>query len=281
MQQSAQPNMQQAVLWNDGSGKAWVDLQPVLDEVLAPFERSLVDAGYPGEGGSVLDIGCGAGATTLAMARRVGSSGHCVGLDISAPLVALARTRARAEGAANVEFVAGDAQTYAFEAGRFDTVVSRFGVMFFDDPVTAFANIRQAVKLGGKLVFFAWRSPAENDFMTAAARAAAPFLPPAPPPDPNAPGQFAFADSAKTARILEASGWSSVDVEKADIPCQISDADLMTYVTRLGPVGAALREVDPATAEKIVAVLPQAFAQYRKDGAVRFNAACWLVKVLA
>jgi SAM-dependent methyltransferase len=281
MEQSSQPNLQQAALWNDGSGKAWVDLQPVLDEVLAPFERLVVDAGYPGEGGTVLDIGCGAGATTLAMARRVGESGRCVGVDISEPLVALATARAQAEGMANAEFVAADAQTYAFEAGRFDAVVSRFGVMFFDDPVAAFSNIRRAARPGGRLAFVAWRSPAENDFMTAAARAAAPFLPPAPPPDPNAPGQFAFADGDKVARILEASGWSSIEVQQADVPCETSEDNLMAYVTRLGPVGAALREVDRATAEKIMASLPPAFVRFRKDGAVRFNAACWLVRALA
>jgi SAM-dependent methyltransferase len=281
MEQSSQPNLQQAALWNDGSGKAWVDLQPVLDEVLAPFERLVVDAAYPGEGGTVLDIGCGAGATTLAMARRVGTSGRCVGIDISEPLVALATARARAEGTGNAEFVAADAQTYTFEAGRFDAVVSRFGVMFFDDPMAAFSNIRRAARPGGRLAFVAWRSPAENDFMTAAARAAAPFLPPASPADPNAPGQFAFADGARVAGILEASGWSSIEVQRADIPCETSEDNLMTYVTRLGPVGAALREVDQATAEKIMASLPPAFEGFRKDGAVGFNAACWLVRALA
>jgi SAM-dependent methyltransferase len=281
MEQSSQPNVQQAALWNDGSGKAWVDLQPVLDEVLAPFERLVVDAAYPGEGGTVLDIGCGAGATTLAMARRVGTSGRCVGIDISEPLVALATARARAEGTGNAEFVAADAQTHTFEAGRFDAVVSRFGVMFFDDPMAAFSNIRRAARPGGRLAFVAWRSPAENDFMTAAARAAAPFLPPASPADPNAPGQFAFADGARVAGILEASGWSSIEVQRADIPCETSEDNLMAYVTRLGPVGAALREVDRATAEKIMASLPPAFERFRKDGAVRFNATCWLVQALA
>lgn len=281
MQQSTQPNMQQSALWNDASGKAWVDLQPVLDEALAPFERPLVDAGCPGQGGSVLDVGCGAGATTLAMARRVGSAGHCVGLDISELLVALARTRAGAEGLVNVEFIAADAQTYAFEPARFDTVVSRFGVMFFDDPVAAFANIRRAVKSGGKLAFFAWRSPAENDFMTAASRAAAPFLPPAQPLDPDAPGQFAFADGAKVRRILEASGWSSIELHTADVQCEVPEADLMTYVTRLGPVGAALRQVDPATAEKVKSVLPGAFARFVSGGAARFNAACWFARARA
>ncbi|UVK43417.1 methyltransferase domain-containing protein [Mesorhizobium sp. AR07] len=281
MPQSAQPNTRQAALWNDASGKAWVEMQPILDEILAPFERLVVDAGYPGEGGNVLDIGCGAGATTLAMARRVGKDGRCVGLDISQPLVALATERRRGEEVANASFEVGDAQTYAFESGYFDAVVSRFGVMFFDDPVAAFTNIRQAARRGGKLAFAAWRSPVENDFMTTAARAAAPFLPPAPAPDPDAPGQFAFADGAKVKRILEASGWASIEVEQADVLCQIAQGDLMTYVTRLGPVGAALREVDRATAEKITTVLPAAFAPFVEDGEARFNAACWLVTALA
>ncbi|AGB42652.1 methylase involved in ubiquinone/menaquinone biosynthesis [Mesorhizobium australicum WSM2073] len=281
MSRSAQPNTRQAALWNDASGKAWVEMQPILDEILAPFERLVVDAGYPREGGNVLDIGCGAGATTLAMARRVGNNGRCVGLDISQPLVALATERTQAEEVANASFEVGDAQTYAFESGRFDAVVSRFGIMFFDDPVAALSNIRQAARRGGKLAFVAWRSPAENDFMTTAARAAAPFLPTAPAPDPDAPGQFAFADGAKVKRILEASGWSSIDVRQANLPCKIAEGDLMMYATRLGPLAAALREADQATAEKIITVLPAAFAPFVKDGQARFNAACWLVTALA
>lgn len=281
MPQSAQPNAQQAALWNDASGKAWVEMQPILDGVLAPFERLLVDAGYPGEGSNVLDIGCGAGATTLAMARRIGDGGRCVGLDISQPLVALAAERARVGEVANASFEVGDAQAYAFESGHFDAVVSRFGVMFFEDPVAAFTNIRQAARHDGKLAFVAWRSPVENDFMTTAMRAAAPFLPPASAPDPDAPGQFAFADGAKVKRILGASGWSSIKVERVDVQCRIAEGDLMKYATRLGPVGAALREVDKATAEKITTVLPAAFAPFVVAGEARFNAACWLATALA
>jgi SAM-dependent methyltransferase len=278
---SKQPNEQQAALWNGGSGKTWVDMQPVLDRVLAPFEQPLIDAGYAGEGSSVLDVGCGAGATTRAMARRVGKDGRCVGLDISEPLVALARARARSEGTENASFIQGDAQTFAFEPGRFDSVISRFGVMFFDDPEAAFANIRTAARRGGKLAFVAWRSPAENPFMTAPSRAVASLLPPAPPPDPDAPGQFAFADSAKVRRILETGGWSSIEVKPADIVCQLSEAELMDFATRLGPVGAALREVDSDTAEKVMAILPSALAPFVKDGIARFTAACWLVTALA
>lgn len=281
MPQSTQPNMQQSALWNDANGKAWADLQPILDGVLAPFEDLLADVACLEDGDNVLDIGCGAGATTLAMARRLGASGRCVGLDISGPLVALAASRARAEGIANAEFIAADAQTWKFQEARFDSVVSRFGVMFFDDPEAAFANIRQAAKPGARLAFFAWRSPAENHFMTTASRAAAPFLPPAPATDPDSPGQFAFADKARVAGILARSGWSSISADKADVRCEISEDDLMTYATRLGPVGAALREADRATAGKIMAALAAAFEDFRRGSVFRFNAACWLVTARA
>lgn len=277
MSESKQSNAQQADLWNDASGKAWVELQPVLDQVLEPFERLLADIADPGVGDTVLDVGCGAGATTMAMARRIGVSGHCTGLDISQPLVALATARAKAQGLANASFVRGDAQIYALDAARFDAVISRFGVMFFDDPIAAFANVRKATRSGGKLAFVAWRSPADNDFMTVAARAAMPLLPPRPAFDPDAPGQFAFADAGRVESILRASGWSAIGIERVDMACQMAEGDLLTYVTRMGPVGAALREVDEATAARVKAVLIPAFAPYLKDGTARFTAASWLV----
>jgi SAM-dependent methyltransferase len=280
MPQNDQPNREQAARWNV-SGSAWVELQPMLDRIMTPIGALVIDAGYPGDGGSVLDIGCGAGATTLAMAHRVGARGRCVGVDISHGLVELARSRARDEGLPNASFVEGDAQTHAFDAESFDAVISRFGVMFFDNPIAAFVNIRTAARPGGKLAFVAWRGPAENGFMTAAARAAAPFLPPSPPQDPEAPGQFAFADGARVKRILEASGWTSVQAEPADIACEVPEGELMTFATRLGPIGGALREVDQATAAKVIAAIPPAFAPFVRDGTARFIAACWLVTARA
>ena len=275
------PNRDQTELWNKGSGEAWVEMQALLDRILEPFVGLVVNGADPGEGGHVLDIGCGCGATTLAMARRVGKNGHCLGLDISHPLIAAARKRAGAEGVANASFVEGDAQVYPLEQGRYDAVISRFGVMFFDDPAAAFANIRRSARPGARLAFVAWRSPAENPFMTTAARAAAPLLPPMPPPNPDAPGQFAFADKSRVTSILQASGWSAVELQPADVACQVSEDDLMTYVTRLGPVGNALREADRPTTEKVAAVLRQAFAPFVDGGFARFTAACWLVTARA
>ena len=281
MPTALQPNRDQATLWNDASGPIWVEMQGVLDRVLAPFEAMLVDAACPGEGGAVLDIGCGAGATTLAMARRLGRSGRCLGVDISAPLVAAARARSRAEGLDAASFIEADAQTYPFEPERFDAVISRFGVMFFDDPQAAFENIRRAARSGGTLTFVAWRSPAENPFMIAAGRAAAPFLPSLRPPDPDAPGQFAFANGERVRRILDASGWEHVDVAATDTRCSLGEADLLAYATKLGPVGLALRDVDEATRERAIKAVRAAFDRYLSDGVARFTTACWLVRATA
>ncbi|WP_082769888.1 class I SAM-dependent methyltransferase, partial [Phenylobacterium sp. CCH9-H3] len=278
---SSPANRDQAALWNDAAGRTWAEMQAVLDRMLAPFVDRLVAEAFPGEGGCVLDIGCGAGATTLAMARRVGPQGLCLGVDISAPLVAAARERAAADGVAAAAFLEADAQTHGFDPGAFDAVISRFGVMFFDDPEAAFANIRRAARPGAALAFVAWRSPADNPFMTTAARAAAPFLPPTPPAAPDAPGQFAFADGERVRRILDRAGWRDVDVSPLDLPGEVAEADLMAYVTRLGPVGLAMRDMGETRRGQVAGALRNAFAPLVQDGAVRFTSACWLARARA
>jgi SAM-dependent methyltransferase len=275
------PNRDQATLWNEASGKTWVELQALLDRMLAPFEARLVAEAFPGEGRRVLDIGCGAGATTLAMARRLGPDGEAVGVDISGPLVAAATARAAAEGVATARFIEADAQTHAFPPAGFDTVMSRFGVMFFDDPPAAFANIRRAVRPGGRLTFIAWRSPAENPFIVAGALAAAAVLPNLTPPDPTKPGQFAFADGERVRAILGAAGWRDVAVQPLDLPGEVAEPDLLIYATRLGPVGMALRNADEATQARTAQALRQAYAPFVQDGSARFTSACWLVTAAA
>lgn len=278
---AAVANQAQATLWNEAGGQTWVEMNDILDHMLAPFETALTQAAFPGEGRRVLDIGCGAGATSLAMARRLGPEGLALGVDISGPLVEAAKARARAEGLAQAAFVKADAQTYAFEPRDFDAVISRFGVMFFDDPQAAFANIRRGVRPDGTLTFVAWRSPVENPFMITAVQAAAPFLPAMTPPDPNAPGQFAFADGAKVRWILETSGWRDVNVAPLDLLSSVPEADLMAYVTKLGPAGAALRDADDALKARVTEALATAFRPYVRDGEARFTSACWLVTAVA
>jgi prolyl-tRNA editing enzyme YbaK/EbsC (Cys-tRNA(Pro) deacylase) len=263
---------EQSALWNDTAGCAWVDLQEVLDQMFAPFEQHLVQVAAR-RGGRVLDVGCGTGATTLAVARRLGT---CTGIDISAPMIATARARSKRDGVP-ARFICADAQIHAFAPASFDMVISRFGVMFFDDPVRAFTNLRHAAADGAELRVVVWRDPAENPFMTTAERAAAPLLPALPAREPDAPGQFAFADRARVTRILERSGWSEVDVEPIDVECELAEKDLSGYVTRLGPVGRNLADTDEPTRTAIVETVLAAFEPFVDGDLVRFTAACWTV----
>lgn len=259
-------------LWNGSSGRAWVAAQEVLDRMFQPFEDALVEAA--GSGGRVLDVGCGTGSTTLAIARQLGTAGRSFGIDISAPMIAAAQARAATEGS-TAAFIRADAQRHAFEPASFDMIVSRFGVMFFDDPVHAFTRLRNAASDGAKLHLFAWRSAAENPFMTTAERAAAPLLPELPVRRPGAPGQFAFAERQRVQAILNESGWSEIDVRAADVVCTFPEQDLIQYLSWLGPVGLMLQRTDERRRMQVIETVRAAFEPYVHGNDVRFTAACW------
>lgn len=267
-------NSDQAALWNGAAGTAWVDAQPLLDEMLRPFETLLTEQIKPGFDGRVLDVGCGTGSTTLAIASRLGAKGSCVGVDISEPMLTLARKRAL-DAETRATFVCADAQTHAFEPASYDVVLSRFGVMFFDDPVEAFANLRRAAGRAARLSFIAWRSSEENPFMTTAERTATPMLPNLPPRKPGGPSQFAFADGDLVRSILGASGWTGVEILPIDVNCQLPEVEFMRFVTRVGPVGMALQAADDVTRTRVIEALRKAFEPYASGGQVRFTAACW------
>jgi SAM-dependent methyltransferase len=275
----AAPSDQHA-LWNGHAGRTWVDAQALTDQMFRPFETLLVDAACAHAPRRVLDVGCGTGATTLAVARRLGAHTHCVGADVSAPMLDAARVRARAAGGA-IEFVCADVQRHAFAPASFDTILSRFGVMFFDDPVAAFANLRHAATADARLLFAAWRSPSENPFMTLAERTAAPLLDDFPARVPGAPGQFAFADRERVVGVLAESGWGEIEIAPVDLECAFPESALSTYLTRFGPVGQVLRQADASTLARIGAALRTAFEPFVQGDEVRFSAACWMVRARA
>lgn len=271
---------EQARLWRGTAGEAWVDAQETLDRMFQPLEDRLVGGVPLGSARWVLDVGCGTGSTTLAVARRLGSDGECTGIDISDPMIAMARRRAEREGAL-ARFIRADAQTHVFAPSRFDTIISRLGVMFFDDSVQAFANLLRAAMANAELRFVAWQGAAENPFMTTAERAAAPLLPNLPARLPDAPGQFAFADPHRIRHILEHSGWVDIDIEPIDSACAFPEPQLTRYLTRLGPLGRVLPEVDAQTCARVVETVRAAFEPYVHGAEVRFNAACWMVRARA
>jgi ubiquinone/menaquinone biosynthesis C-methylase UbiE len=281
MEVTQRTNDEQTTLWNGRAGRAWVEAQELLDRIFKPFEDLLVQAVSAGTSVSrVLDVGCGAGSTTLAVARLLGGKGQCIGIDISDPMIATARARAEREGTPP-SFIYGNAQMHTFEPASFDMVISRFGVMFFDDFVGAFENLRRAARKGAEMQFIAWRSPSENPFMTTAERAAAPLLPNLPSRRPDAPGQFALADQNRIYSILEESGWAEVSIQPIDIACTFPENELVRYFTKLGPLGLILHEADDLTRMKVIETLRAAFDPYVCGAEVRFTAACWMVSARA
>jgi SAM-dependent methyltransferase len=268
---------EQAILWNGVAGRSWLALQDLLDDLFAELTKSLVD-GIAGRTLDILDVGCGPGTTTIAAAQALQSKGKCVGIDISQPLIDAARAR---QSPASVSFICADASEYAFTPNVFDLLISRFGVMFFNDPVRAFANLRFAVKHGGELRCLSWRSIAENPFMTTAENAARPFLPSLPVRGPNVPGQFGLADETYVISVLSQAGWQSVELQPFDVECVFPERELVRYFTNLGTVGRVLHEADETTRKNIIATVRAAFDSYVHGDQVRFTAACWMIRARA
>ncbi|MFB7723678.1 class I SAM-dependent methyltransferase [Nocardia sp. NPDC056100] len=267
---------EQSTRWNGPSGHAWVQWQELLDQVMKPLEELLVQPVVAGSGARILDVGCGAGATTIAAAQRMGASGSCTGVDISEPMIAAATARGVDSGA-RVDFLLADAQTHDFEPASFDLILSRFGVMFFPDPVAAFTNLRSATREGGALRFLAWRGTQDNPFMTTAERAAAPLLPNLPPRVANQPGQFGFADPEFVRGVLDKSGWADISVRPADVRCAMPEESLVGYFTQFGPVGQVLPEADDSTRAEVIEVVRAAFEPFVDGDQVRYTSACWMV----
>lgn len=277
---NAPASIEQAALWNGVAGQAWVEAESLLDGMYKPLETLLADAVLATDGRDVLDIGCGTGATTIAAARKLGEGGRCVGLDISAPMIAAARARAGREGV-SAEFICDDAATHGFEPAAFDLFISRFGVMFFDAPVAAFANLRRAARPGALLRLLTWRGPQDNPFMLAAENAARPLLPDLVQRVADVPGQFGFANREYVTRVLGEGGWSGMALRPIDVLCRFPASELDRYATQLGPVGRALSGASDSLRARVLDVVRPAFASYVHGAEVCFEAACWMVEAHA
>ena len=275
-----QAPMSERERWNGPAGAAWVEARPMMDAMFSDLQDRLARAVRDTGARDVLDVGCGTGSTTLAIAAVLPAGGSATGVDISETMLAEATSRAAANGSP-ARFLAADAQTHPFDAAAYDLVTSRFGVMFFEEPVAAFANLHRATRPGGHALLVAWRSPAENPFMTTVERAVAPLLPDLPPRKTSGPGQFAFADSAFVHDVLAGGGWRDVAVTPLDVPCAFPAAALDGYVAGVGPVGLALREANDDTRNRVLAAGRAALAPFVHGDTVRFLAATWRIAARA
>lgn len=274
------PNADQVAYWNAFAGETWASFQDRLDRQIAPLGLKAMQVLAPRPGERILDIGCGCGETSLQLAERVAPGGHVIGLDISKPMLAVARRRAAPAGGVVVDFVEADAQTYAFAPPLFDGAFSRFGVMFFNDPTAAFSNLNRALKPGGRLAFVCWRAYAENDWMAAPSAAADGLLDPAPPTDPLAPGPFTFADPERILAILRDAGFGQVSIQPHDQAIGAGDVDQsIATALRVGPLGRRL-QAQPDRTEAVSAALRALYLAHLTADGVKMKSATWIVHAL-
>ena len=261
--------------WQAQVGRSWADNYRLTDRSFTGLTERLLERVAERDGNAVLDIGCGAGELSLAVARQRPGA-HVVGVDLSGDLIAVARERASQHG--NVRFVEGDAGGWNDPAFRPDVLMSRHGVMFFDDPVYAFTSLRTGAADAAELIFSCFRNPAENPWASDMAR----LLELPPSPDPKAPGPFAFADPHYVEDILTSAGWAGVGFEPinfAYIAGRGEDpiADALDLFRRIGPAAQALRQLGGAERERAEGWIRDWLAEHRSGDLVAFEAAAWIV----
>jgi SAM-dependent methyltransferase len=278
------PNAEQIEYWNGDAGENWSERDEEMDSMLRPLGVAAMAGAAPASGERVVDVGCGCGATSFLLAERVGLSGSVLGVDISAPMLAQARAKLAglAAGARGVlGFEQADASTHEFPQAAFDLLFSRFGVMFFADPTAAFANMRLALKPGGRLAFLCWGAVEENEWITVPMRSAMAHLPAPEPVDPRAPGPFAFSDGDYVGGILGSAGFTDIDLEAFTPTLRFgrgrSVAETAEFFLDLGPTARALAG-QPDSLRKTVkeAIIASISDRYVGD-ALELGGRCWIV----
>jgi SAM-dependent methyltransferase len=270
-------NQAQHDTWNGDSGHRWAADADRRDAVLAPVADALLAAARIEPGESILDLGCGCGATTITAATQTGPGGTVQGIDLSEPMLGVARQRANDAGLTNVSFAAADAQTQPFPGATHDAVISRFGTMFFDDPVAAFTNIRRGVRPAGRLVIATWQPLGLNDWLTVPGAALLRYGT-LPETSPDGPGMFAQADPDLVRATLACAGWTAIDSRAVTVTLRLGDdpASAAGYLAD-GGVGRAVLETVPAPARgaALQAVVDALVPHTTRDG-VCLDAAVWM-----
>lgn len=271
-------NTDQATAWDGDEGAHWVAHQDRYDAMTGVFTDRLLEAAALAETDRVLDVGCGCGQTTRLAAHQA-PIGFALGVDLSTPMLERARALAAKEGIDNTHFDRGDAQVYLFVPQGFDVAISRFGVMFFADPIAAFTNIRAALRPGGWIAFMAWRDMGRNQWITVPAAAALEHVPVPELDAPDQPGPFSLADPDRITHILTPAGYDEITTTPVDAPMRLGhDADdAVAFIADTPLARTLLDPVDPVTAAKALDAVRDALCPHEQPDGLTLNGAAWLV----
>jgi SAM-dependent methyltransferase len=272
-------NADQIAYWNGPGGQRWTDRQQMQDIMFAPIADILINRADVRPGERVVDVGCGCGAVAIALGEKVGSQGHVLGVDVSAPM--LQRARQIAPKNAPVDFVLADATVYPFELAGADLLVSRFGVMFFSEPVVSFANMRKVLRPSGRLTFVCWREPRENPWLMTPLQAVYKHVPKLPQLGPEDPGPFSFASEPRVHRILAQAGFSNISMEPYDLALDVAigrglDAAVESAL-EIGPASRALEGQSAELREASRRSIREALVPFTAGQSVSLPAAIWIV----
>jgi SAM-dependent methyltransferase len=270
-------NAEQAKAWNSDEGAHWASHHDRYDAMGGAFTDALLAAAAISESDAVLDIGCGNGQTTLFAAAQA-RHGRALGIDLSKPMLDRARARAADEGMTNVAFEQGDAQVYPLPARAFDVAMSRFGIMFFDDPIAAFANIARSLRRGARLAVTCWQDMSRNDWLMVPASAALQHVPFPDLGDPGGPGPFSLAEPTRLREVIDAAGFEQVEINAAEAAMRLGDDadDAREFLRGMGPARALLDEADEESADQALEAVTEALRHYEQPGGVYLNGSAWL-----
>jgi SAM-dependent methyltransferase len=277
-------NSAQIAEWNGPLGDRWATQQEEMDALTAPYGQDALNAAAARQGERVLDVGCGCGASTLSLGLSVGANGAVTGADVSRTMLDVARRRAAQAGLGHVTFAEADASSASLPRDL-DLIFSRFGIMFFAEPVPAFTHMRQAMKSTGRIAFVCWRAARDNPWASvpvAAARQALKLE--APPADPHAPGPFAFADDVRVRGILKDAGFRGIEIDPFEhlMPLGSNPRSAAEYATRSGPVARLVREATPEKAPRIIEAVEKAITPLAaRDGSVSLPGRTWVITAKA
>lgn len=271
-ERATEDNAEQRAFWNGAMGDGWVTVEAYIDRIMSPMTEIALARLAAKTGERIIDVGCGCGGTSRAIAA---SGANVWGVDISEKMIAQAKLNS--EGVDNVLFSVADA-AHAQYTDDYDAIFSRYGVMFFADPVAAFRNLHNGLVSGGRLVYLCWQAPSLNPWIATGMAALTPYMD-GPPPDPNAPGGFSMADPERTAGILRNAGFTSVEVEPLVVQLALGDGvdEMLLFHETVGPLSNVMTQLDQEQAVEAKQAVRSAYEAQLGPGGLTLDAATWLV----